>query len=311
MKIFVSHIEEERGIALAFKTLIEKLNDNIEVWFSSDMKPTGGMGIGDWREKIITEIDEASLIVAIVTPASNGRTWVAWESGYAQASKKKLVPLAFFMEVEAIHPVYGNIMAYIGDGEKGKGQTISRLCAMLINMCDGQVVNDEMINTWKLDIEKYLKQVQEEKSNLADQNLFVNKFHSPKIVEELVGKTWHAKWGYEKDDGLIETFEVDTLTCYSTATRFRMIGNAVKGGSYPMEGVVSNKGHIALTYWSEGKTPICGTTLMEKYDLTGEILIGTWSGFTELSLKAKEAHYYRGPVVMALSRETVENWEFD
>ena len=134
------------------------------------------MGLGDWREKI-------------VTPSSNGRTWVVWESGYAQASKKELVPLAFFMDVEDIHPVYGNIMAYIGDGEEAKGETISRLCAMLINMSSARHVDDDERKSWKPDIQKHLKKIQKEKLNLAGLNLFSNEFHSPKVVEELLGKT--------------------------------------------------------------------------------------------------------------------------
>lgn len=312
MNVFISHIEEEEGIAQAFKALIENLSDNnIEAWFSSDKKHTGGMALGDWREKIVSEIDKSSIIIAIVTPASNGRTWVAWESGYAQASKKDLVPLAYFMTVERMHPVYGNIMKYIGDGETGKGKTISRLCEMLINRSGDKPIDDDRMRSWEPEIKKYLKKIRQEKRKLAGLNMFANEFHSQNEVEQLVGKTWYAKWGHEKKDGSIDTFEIDTLTCFSTTTRFRMIGKAVKGGLYPMEGVVSSNKHIALAYWSETNTSICGTTLMTKNDLAGDILVGTWSGYTELSLKATEVHYYRGPVVMALDRKTAEDWKFD
>ena len=69
-----------------------------------------------------------------------------------------------------------------------------------------------------------------------------------------------------------------------------------------MEGVVSSKGHIAVSYWSQGKIPICGTALMEIGPM-GDMLIGTWEGHTLLAGETK-LQRYRGRVVMAHENES-------
>jgi len=314
MNVFISHIYEERKLAAAFKNLIEKISDNqIQVWYSSDPRPSGGMELGDWRKKIKDEIVKADVIIAIVTPDSNGMTWVAWESGFAQGQKMELTPLIFFMKPEKLHTIYGNLNAYRGDRQNKKDENtaeISRLCALLLSKHDGHPIREAEMLSWEPDIEQYLERIQAEQRQSYSRSLFHDHFHNAKRATQLEDKTWYAKWANQLEDGTLEVFEVDSLTCWSTDTRLRMVGDGAKGEPYPMEGVVSSNGHVALSYWSAGNTPICGTVLMEPSDLTGEIYEGTWSGFTEHSLKAKNLKYFQGRVVMALDKETADNWVF-
>lgn len=308
MNIFLSHVYEERNLAQAFKQLIEKISEGqIQAWYSSDPRPSGGMDLGDWRHKIQKEMEQSEVIVAIITPDSNGVAWVAWESGFAIGKAMVPIPLVYFMKEEQVHAVYSNLMAYSGENNAG----VARLCAMLMNKNDNRPIREAEILAWEPDIEIYLKAIHTERRQSYTRSLFHDHFHNTKRASQMENKTWYALWNCEHEDGSSEVFELDSLTCWSTDTRLRMVGDGVKGAAYPMEGVISSNGHIALSYWSEGSIPICGTVLMEPADLTGDIMIGTWSGFTARSLKEKTLRYYRGRVVMALEKSTAENWVFD
>ena len=96
-----------------------------------------------------------------------------------------------------------------------------------------------------------------------------------------------------------------------------MVGiNAKKGieeilpsesGFYPMEGVVSGEGRIALSYWSAGEIPICGTCLLQRKGSTGRKFVGRWQGYTtgDLSLD-EEPRFTDGRVeFLRISKEMI------
>ena len=308
MKIFLSHTHEERNLAEAFKSLIEKIScGQINAWYSSDPRPSDGVGFGDWRNKIKIEIENSEVIIAVITPESNGVTWVARESGFALGQNLKSIPLVFFLKVDKLHSVYGNLNGYDGDST----EKVSELCAELLSICDGRPPREGEILSWGADIKEYLKKIHEEERRSYSRSLFHDHFHNSKAASQMEDKKWYAVWTHKKEDGSEEVFEVDDLTCWTTDSRLRMVGEGAKGQPYPMEGVVSKNGHVALSYWSQGTIPICGTVLMEPADLTGEVLVGTWSGYTEKSLKAKHLRYFGGRVVMAVNKMTAENWKFE
>lgn len=311
MKIFLSHIYEERKLADAFKKLIEKLSDGqIQAWYSSDPRPSGGMELGDWRHKIKNEMEVSEAIIAIITPDSNGVTWVAWESGFALGKNMEPIPLVYFLPLKKLHSVYGDLMAYDGDNV----ESISNLCAELLKRNDGHSIREAEMKSWGTDIEDYLVVIRNEERLSYTRQLFHDHFHNAQRATQMETKDdekWYAVWMQENEDGTEEVFETDSLTCWTSDARLRMVGDGEKGEAYPMEGVVSANGHVALSYWSQGMNPICGTVLMEPADLTGKVLSGTWSGFTEKSLNAKNLRYYRGQVVMALDKKVAENWSFD
>lgn len=308
MKIFLSHIYEERNLADAFKNLIEKLSEGqIKAWYSSDPRPSGGMELGDWRKQIKKEMEKSKAIIAIITPESNGVTWVAWESGFALGRNMEPIPLAYFLQIEKLHSVYGDQTGFDGDDLT----SVSKLCAKLLEISDGRAIREAEMKSWGTDIEDYLKIIRKEERLTFTRSLFHDHFHNAERAGQIENKKWYAVWTQVNEDGTEEVFETDTLSCWTTDTRLRMVGEGAKGKPYPMEGVVSANGHVALSYWSEGNTPICGTVLMEPADLDGKVMSGTWSGYTEKSLKAKNLRYYSGRVVMALDKKVAENWKFD
>ena len=76
---------------------------------------------------------------------------------------------------------------------------------------------------------------------------------------------------------------------------------------YPMEGVVSKSGWVALSYWSGGTIPICGTALLGPRGSSGELLIGTWQGYTAKDLN-DDPVFTTGRVVMSRSKRVAEEY---
>ena len=109
------------------------------------------------------------------------------------------------------------------------------------------------------------------------------------------------------DDGREEPFEKDAVYVWTTEFRIRMIGVSQKQGIdqfrsrefkfYPMEGIVSNQFWIALSYWSPGSFPVCGTCLLKCKGVNWRHLIGTWQGFTARSIEDEPA-FTNGKVEM-------------
>jgi tetratricopeptide (TPR) repeat protein len=101
VKALISHAHDEKAYADAWKTLLSTVSLGcIEVWFSSDVAPSGGMEIGkEWREQLYQRLGESDFIIAIQTPTSAGRPWIMWECGAASGINKErgLIPVVFGM----------------------------------------------------------------------------------------------------------------------------------------------------------------------------------------------------------------------
>jgi hypothetical protein len=163
-------------------------------------------------------------------------------------------------------------------------------------------------------------EVQKEREQSHTRNLFQEHFHNHDSAVAMEGQ-WFAKWTQLHGDGTEDVFEVDELAIWTTEGRLRIVGTSEKQGRdmlsekgqvsaryYPMEGVVSKLGWVALSYWSGGKIPICGTALLAPVGSTGEVLEGTWQGFTAKDINDKPA-LTNGRVVMARNKKrVVEFW---
>jgi hypothetical protein len=98
-------------------------------------------------------------------------------------------------------------------------------------------------------------------------------------------------------------------------TRLRVVGYSAKAGIagvdsaefYPMEGVVSSRGYVALSYWSGGAIPICGTCLLKPEGSAGDTLAGHWQGFTSRDL-GEEPRFTHGRVVMSKRQNVVDTF---
>ena len=132
LKVFISHSHEEKDLALAWQTLLDHISQGaIEVWLSSDTKPTGGMRIGaEWRNTIYERLSEADFVLAIVSLRSVDRPWILWECGVASGTKKErgIIPVVYSMSMSDFEGPLATYQAYTGDDE-GK---ISEICERLM-----------------------------------------------------------------------------------------------------------------------------------------------------------------------------------
>ncbi len=298
MSVFISHAHVDRVLADGLKTLISDITSGtIPVWFSSETRAGGGMESGEYRKQIWTQIKKAKTILVIITPQSSERPWLVWESGFAEGRKKEVMPVLFWIEKKRIHSVYQNHQVYQGSGEDSL-TSITKMIELVIKTQSGQTPDDKKRNSWAPQIEQFLEEVEKEQQESEERTLFHDHFHTQDTAEKMSGK-WLAQWTKILANGKEKDFEADSLRVWSDETRIRMVGDGAKGKPYPMEGVVSPIGQIALSYWSEGDTAICGTVLLRP--LGGNIasdLVGTWQGFTAKKLRFAELKYVRGRVVM-------------
>lgn len=90
--IFISHITEERYIALALKQLIEtEFLGLAEVFVSSDPK---SLAVGTrWLDVVSNALDSAAVEIIICSPDSISRPWVNFEAGCAWTRKIPVIPL--------------------------------------------------------------------------------------------------------------------------------------------------------------------------------------------------------------------------
>lgn len=156
-----------------------------------------------------------------------------------------------------------------------------------------QSVPEKSIRAWDGAYEEFCSQLSQERLATFTRNLFQDHFHNIVEAKKIEG-VWAAKWIEIDSDGNEIPFEEDALYIWSTESRIRMVGlNTKQGieeimpgesGFYPMEGVVSGDGHIALSYWSAGSIPICGTCLLTRKGSTGKKYKGSWQGYTARDL---------------------------
>ncbi|MEE9392754.1 MAG: toll/interleukin-1 receptor domain-containing protein [Planctomycetota bacterium] len=295
MAIFISHAHVDKGLAESLKSLFEGITSgSIVVWHSSETRPTGGVDLGDWRKQIWKRIEEAKTILVLLTPQSNDRPWLVWESGFAEGNKKHVVPVIFWHPREKIHSVFRDRQSFRGD----KAESIADLCGRIIKVESGRAPSEDLREMWMPAVEQFLEKVKLEHQESDERTLFHDHFHNHDTSEKMTGR-WVARWTGIKADGTENFFEADTLRVWTDETRLRMVGDGAKGKPYPMEGVVSSLGQVALSYWSEGDTAICGTVLMRPVGASiGSRLVGSWQGFTAPDLES-DISYTRGRVAMA------------
>jgi hypothetical protein len=91
--VFISHTHEEAALGDAVKAIIEDVfvRDGIHAFLSSDMSdlPPGRK----WLDEITQQLDTASVIVSLISPASLKRPWVNIELGAGWIKGLRVIPL--------------------------------------------------------------------------------------------------------------------------------------------------------------------------------------------------------------------------
>lgn len=131
LRILISHAHDEKGLAYAWKELIETTSSGaLEVWFSSDTHAAGGMAVGkEWREDLYRKLAESDFILAIQTPFSFTRPWIMWECGVASGIDKArgIIPIVYLMGRGELANPLSTYQVYQGEDAEQVREVCERL----------------------------------------------------------------------------------------------------------------------------------------------------------------------------------------
>ena len=92
--VFISHIGEERAVALKLQALIQDAFGNaFPVFVSSDPMSLGGGE--EWYHYILDNLAKAKIVFVLLSPESAERPWINFEAGFARGQKSRVIPLLF------------------------------------------------------------------------------------------------------------------------------------------------------------------------------------------------------------------------
>src|SRR5882724_2442909 len=91
--IFVSHDHRDASLAEAFTNLLTDASGGfLKSFRSSDRKGGAGIEFGaEWYSEIMSKINDATDVVALLTPNSLDRPWILYEAGVAKGKLDKPV----------------------------------------------------------------------------------------------------------------------------------------------------------------------------------------------------------------------------
>lgn len=116
--LFISHITEEKDLALAFKDLVEKhFLGMLEVFVSSD---ENSIGMGQrWLDNITNALKSCSVEVILCSPQSIRRPWINFEAGAGWVRDIPVIPLCHSGMEPSQLPMPLNLLQAAKAGEVG------------------------------------------------------------------------------------------------------------------------------------------------------------------------------------------------
>jgi hypothetical protein len=91
-RIFISHITEERGVAIRLQQLLRTtLGSDLEIFVASDATsiPSGE----DWFNHIVLNLKRAKIALILLSEFSTSRPWINYEAGIAEGTGIKVMPI--------------------------------------------------------------------------------------------------------------------------------------------------------------------------------------------------------------------------
>ncbi len=297
--VFISHASEDEHIGRAWMELIQSIPGKEEVpYLAEDMRR--GIASGDkWAENIDQALSDADVTIAILTPSSNNRPWILWESGVAYGRNKTFVPVSCYLDKDKINPVFKRFQARDVSTKEATG----KLCKELFFPNDE--LSDFQQTVFDSALQQYENTIIKNKIIAQTHGLFNDHFHNHARAKALDGY-WFADWDFYDDKGNLKPYERDELCIWTTDDRLRAVGYNTKIGIdrlgeiaefYPLEGIVSSSGWIALSYWSAAEIQYCGAILLQD-DGTGIGFKGSWEGYSTQKLGSTDASLKKGEVIL-------------
>src|SRR5437773_1797085 len=92
--LFISHITEEKAVALKLQDLIQRTFSNaFPVFVSSDPDSLGGGQ--EWYHHILNNLAKAKVILVLLSPESADKPWINFEAGFGKGQRAVVLPIAF------------------------------------------------------------------------------------------------------------------------------------------------------------------------------------------------------------------------
>ena len=91
--VFISHISLESKMARVLKQEIETAFTNTVKAFVSSSPELAAMG--NWLQRLETELGESSVFLVLASQVSVGSTWVFFETGFARARQVHVIPICY------------------------------------------------------------------------------------------------------------------------------------------------------------------------------------------------------------------------
>ncbi|MGH6817098.1 MAG: toll/interleukin-1 receptor domain-containing protein [Hyphomicrobiaceae bacterium] len=299
MKVFVSHAHTDRDLADAWGALLSGVFPKVKVFYSSEMRPGGGIGAGRWRDAVLRQLKTADRILVFLTPQSIDSPWVLFEYGYARGLGQdgRIYPLLFWIDENDLRSPVRDLQTFRGDRPNELGDLLGRIA---------RKSSSAGINKSKASlIEAYARGLEASRAKWLDPLLFSRSFHNEVAARRLEGD-WFVKWTVRRADG--ETaLPTDILRAVPTrsGTRFRMLSTPHVDAETALEGVISSRGHVALCWWAGSGLQACGTAILE-ITANHQMMEGTWEGFAALEPPFADLSREGGRIVLGRERSSVE-----
>ena len=92
-QIFISHIVQEKPVAIALKDYLQKAyGPELPVFVSSDQTSIGGGR--KWFDHIISNLRKSKIIIILVSQESARREWINFEAGFGDGVGATIIPVA-------------------------------------------------------------------------------------------------------------------------------------------------------------------------------------------------------------------------
>jgi hypothetical protein len=283
LRIMISHDHRETRLAGAWGAMLSEIGRGYLLpWYSSDKRPEGGVGVGQWWGILEERIRESDYLLVILTKASAARPWIIWEAGSAhgRTNIRGVIPVLFGFAATDLRGPLSVFQSFRGDNP----QDAARLCRLFLRAADLELTEEAL----QASVQIYASAVREWCENDPIPDLFGGGFHRPDWT--LDGR-WDCVWY----NAAGEIFERDSFDVLMEDERVRVIGHGAKGFHYPMEGRLSCLRYLCLHYWSMSHIATCGVVLM-RVNPTGTKMTGEWIGHTSKDYDQDDLSMFRGKV---------------
>lgn len=180
-KIMISHNSKDKFLVKIIKDIILNIAPNtIKVWYSSDSEDEGGLDIGNWYNQVIEKLNNADLLIVLLTQNSINSNWVLFETGYmSHKANNSVVPLCIGVNLDTIK----SPMSYFQMYDILKEDKMNEFLGKLLLRIEMYYDKEQFSNFVKCKTEELIKLVND--SNTKTNNLLeFSEFEQLKILIE-------------------------------------------------------------------------------------------------------------------------------